>query len=283
MPKFNWVLSSLLVTAMMFSGLPTGSTQTTRVQTNPSSSPLDKENQVETGSGERGNDKKVSSNLQNSSPIPYSLLPTPRHTARSWENILSNKDEDNEPPVKPATGGGTSRGGFICAIAPRAIGTITEVWSDRPLFVWQGVVGQLEVRKPATKETLWRQAVSATSRRVIYGGEPLQPGQTYHWVIFDQANRSIAEFPFQVMESEKRDRIKTRLQILDVELKQKGATAEEIALRRAQYFAQWQLWSDALREVFSVENPSAPLAEIAQSIPTSRCTRASEVNSFPSR
>lgn len=231
MSKFNWVLGSLLVTAMMFSGLPTGSTQTTR----------------------------------------------------SWENILSNKDEDNEPPVPPASGGGTSRGGPLCAIAPRSIGTITEVWSDRPLFVWQGVVGQLEVRKPATKETLWRQTVSATTRRVSYGGEPLQPGQTYHWVIFDQANRSIAEIPFQVMESEKRDRIKTRLQILDVELKQKGATAEEIALRRAQYFAQSQLWSDVWREVFSVENPSAALAEIAQSMPTPKCTSASEVNSFPSR
>jgi hypothetical protein len=109
------------------------------------------------------------------------------------------------------------------------------------LFVWQGVVGQIEVRKPATKETLWRQTVSAATRRVIYGGERLQPGQTYHWVIFDQANRSMPEFPFQVMESEKRDRIKTRLQILDVELKEKRATAEEIALRRAQYFAQWQL------------------------------------------
>jgi len=229
MSKFNWVLSSLLVTAMMFSGLPTGSTQTTR----------------------------------------------------SWENIFS-KDEDNEPPVPPASGGGTSRGGFICAIAPRSIGTITEVWSDRPLFVWQGVVGQIEVRKPATKETLWRQTVSAATSRVIYGGEPLQPGQTYHWVIFDQANRSIAEFPFQVMESEKRDRIKTRLQILDVELKEKGATAEEIALRRAQYFAQWQLWSDVLREVFSVENPSVALAEIAQTIPKPMCTSASEVDSFPS-
>jgi hypothetical protein len=167
MPKFNWVLSSLLVTAMMFSGLPTGSTQTTK----------------------------------------------------SWENIFS-KDEDNEPPVPPASGGGTSRGGFICASAPRSIGTITEVWSDRPLFVWQGVVGQIEVRKPATKETLWRQTVSAATSRVSYGGEPLQPGQTYHWVIFDQGNRSIVEIPFQVMESQKRDRIKTRLQILDVELKE---------------------------------------------------------------
>ncbi|MBD0308044.1 MAG: hypothetical protein ICV80_07865, partial [Microcoleus sp. T1-bin1] len=171
--------------------------------------------------------------------------------------------------------------GPLCAIAPRSIGTITEVWSDRPLFVWQGVVGQLEVRKPGTKEALWRQTVSATTRRVIYGGEPLQPGQTYHWVIFDQANRAIAEIPFQVMESQKRDRIKSRLQILDVELKEKGATAEEIALRRAQYFAQSQLWSDALREVFSIENPSAALAEIAQTIPKPMCTSASELTSSP--
>jgi hypothetical protein len=85
MPKFNWVLSSLLVTSMIFSGLPTGSTQTTGVQTNPSSSPLDKENQVETGSGETGNDKKFQATYKTLppfptpySPLPDILLSTPR-------------------------------------------------------------------------------------------------------------------------------------------------------------------------------------------------------------
>jgi len=74
---------------------PTGNSQ------NPSSL-SEKENQVETGrgewgvgSGETGNDNKVSSNLQNSSPIPYSLLPTPRQTAM-WVDEYIHGYKDSE-------------------------------------------------------------------------------------------------------------------------------------------------------------------------------------------
>jgi hypothetical protein len=84
------------------------------------------------------------------------------------------------------------------------------------------------------------------------------------------------------MDAEKRDRIKTQLQILERELKAEGATAEERAMKRAEYFARQQLWSDVLQEAYSLENPSTALAKIVQTIPTQLCTRASQQNSFPS-
>jgi hypothetical protein len=68
---------------------------------------------------------------------------------------------------------------------------------------------------------------------------------------------------------------------LEGELKAKGASTDEIALNRAKYFAQQQLWSDAWREVSSIENPSAALNEFVQTIPPADCTKESKQNSSP--
>jgi Skp family chaperone for outer membrane proteins len=59
------------------------------------------------------------------------------------------------------------------------------------------------------------------------------------------------------MDAREREQVNTQLQSLERELKAKGATVQESAARRAQYFAQRQLWSDAWREAFSVDNPVA--------------------------
>jgi hypothetical protein len=46
---------------------------------------------------------------------------------------------------------------------------------------------------------------------------------------------------------------------------------EEIALQRANYFAQRDLWSDALQEIYSVQNPSPTLTRNAQEILSYLC------------
>jgi hypothetical protein len=61
------------------------------------------------------------------------------------------------------------------------------------------------------------------------------------------------------MEPEKRDRISVELTQLEERLK--GASAETIALEKANYFAKEGLWSDALQELYSVPKPSAELRD----------------------
>jgi hypothetical protein len=232
MRKFNWVLSTLLVSAAIASGLPTQSMQSAVAQINP-----------------------------------------PQSWAAIFENVFNqqNPPQDNNPSAG-TSGEATSRGG-VCALTPSPIGTNAEIWSDRPLFVWRGrTVRPIEVRLPGSKEVLWRQEAPVGDRRVMYGGEkPLQPGQTYNWVVFEPSNKEHS-FTFKVMDAQKRDRIKADLTRLEEELKNRGATPEEIAFQRANYFAQRQLWSDVLQEVYSVKNPSAALEEVVETIPNEICT-----------
>jgi hypothetical protein len=257
MPKFNRVLSTLLVTAIMFSGLFTAATQTTRAQTNPSRS------------WENVFKKFFDKNEDNQPPVP----PAPGGgTSRSWENIF----QDYDPPVPPNAGG--SRGG-LCVIAPQPISTNTEVWSDRPVFVWRGMLSRIEIRPTGSNQVLWHQTGIEGLSSVLYAGEALQPGQTYDWLLFDQFatkdSSPIRQVTFRVMDAKQRDRIKMQLQNLEAELKAKGASAEDIAMERARYFTQQKLWSDVLHEAYSVKNPSAALAKLIQDLPTQLCSKAS--------
>ncbi len=251
MPKFNRMLPTFLVTAIMISGLTTGSTQTTRAQTNPSSSW----------------DNIFKDFFEQKGDNPPPVL-TGAGGSRAW-------DEDNPPPTPPSSGG--SRGPLLCAIAPQPITTNTEVWSDRPLLVWRGKLSRIEIRPTGSNKVLWRQTGIQGQNSALYAGEALQPGQTYDWLLFDQfaeANSSpIQRVTFRVMDTKERDRIKMQLQKLEEELKAKGASAEETAIRRAQFFAQKNLWSDVLQEAYSVQNPSAALAGIIQDLPTKLCSR----------
>lgn len=172
----------------------------------------------------------------------------------------------NNPPLDETPGG--KRGDF-CAIAPLFN---HQIWSDRPLLVWQGNVGRIGIRAHNSEDMLWSQTVTSVNSPVMYRGEPLKSGQTYDWVFYDKQDNRLFWVPFKIMEAQERDRIRVRLTILGQQLKETGSTPEEIANARANYFAQKQLWSDVLQEVYSVENPSAQLQEILQAIPTQLCS-----------
>ncbi len=161
---------------------------------------------------------------------------------------------------------------YLCEIAPGLLGEINVIYSDRPLFLWQGTVPSLEIylytpfSLEKEQEVLWSQNVRNESQKVLYTGEVLQPGQIYDWEIVVDAQSNRRRISFQVMSAEKRDRISGELEQLETELTISGATAEEITLARANYFAQHDLWSDALQEIFSLENYSTALSGNAQEI-----------------
>jgi hypothetical protein len=148
------------------------------------------------------------------------------------------------------------------------------------MFVWRGPIGKIEVRQQGSNDVLWRETIPQGVGRIQYAGESLQPGETYNWVLFDLQNNAIRSMAFKVMDAREREQVSTQLQSLERELKAKGATVEESAARRAQYFAQRQLWSDAWREAFSVDNPVAIIGTITQTTPTPFCTRSPKPNSI---
>jgi hypothetical protein len=213
---------------------------------------------------------------------------------RPWQSIFgglfNNKKEDNSPTAGPV-GTGAPRGG-VCALTPGTIGTNKEIWSDRPMFVAkrQGMapIQKIEVISPNNQQVLWNQDAppGALVFTTLYGGEtPLQPNQTYNWVI-TYGNPGVSKqnsFSFKVMDEQKRDRITAELAKLEAELKTKGATTEEVALQRSQYFAQQELWSDALQEVYSVDNPSPALQERIQAITGDICFNLFRQNAAQSR
>ncbi|MFB8788052.1 MAG: hypothetical protein U7123_04225 [Potamolinea sp.] len=198
----------------------------------------------------------------------------PQQKLSKWEISQNNPPADQKP--------GGPRPITTCSIAPQSTNSDqAEVWSDRPLFVWRGPVGKIEVRKSGSKDALWSKTITEQNRYIMYDGKALQPGQTYSLVIFDLRDKPITENAFQVMNTEKRSQLDKQLQVLESELKAKKASPEEIALSRADLFAKRNLWSDVWREIALVKNPSATVATYVRNIPIPSCNSASAQNSSP--
>lgn len=184
----------------------------------------------------------------------------------SWTNF-SLALFSKKPPIQPRKG--VSRDPvFICMISPDAPTEGRIVWSDRPIFIWKGAVQKIAVRISGSEKDLWSKTVAGT-QRINYTGKALQPGQTYDWLVFEDKS-SYKSVHFQVMDAQ-RDRITTDLNTLENQRKAKKDDPEAIALAKASYFVQNQLWADALQQVYSVEKPSAQLAQIRQDIPDKLC------------
>ena len=184
----------------------------------------------------------------------------------SWTNF-SLALFSKKPPIQPRKG--VSRNPkFICMISPDAPTEGRIVWSDRPIFIWKGAVQKIAVRISGSEKDLWSRTVAGT-QRINYTGEALQPGQTYDWLVFEDES-SYKSVHFQVMDVQ-RDRITTDLNTLENQRKAKKDDYEAIALAKASYFVQNQLWADALQQVYSVEKPSAQLAQIRHDIPDKLC------------
>ena len=77
--------------------------------------------------------------------------------------------------------------------------------------------------------------------------------------------------PFQIMDATERAPITAELSALNKKLKAEGATEEEIALERANYFFRRKLLGDVLQELYSVKNPSVKLQSIADKVTNGIC------------
>lgn len=176
-----------------------------------------------------------------------------------YEDILNQLREQNRIGV---------RGGNLCAIAPpaRLMGINSAIWHDRPLFIWQGAAVRIELLKSSSEEVLWSKNLTPNDTTAVYDGEPLQAGQRYEWRLY-LSDRDPEAILFRILPKEERDRITAELN----QLQTQGATPEEIALQRANYFAKNRLWSDALQEIYSVPNPSDQLKKLGEEITAYLC------------
>lgn len=256
--KFNWVLSTLLVTTLV-SSLLTDSNQTTRAQTHLF---------------DAGENTAQAQTKDNPPPTNPSSPEQPRRgTSRSsnpWTRILQALAQDNQPTEENNKGG--SRGS--CLLSPIALGNNQEIWNNRPLFVWTGRANRVELYQVGSDQVLWSHNIKRNQTKVLYDQEALKPGQTYEWRLIGFSQPVTTQF--RVMDSQKRDRITQELQRLDEQLNAQQSTPEEMARRRAQYFTEQRLWLDVLQETYSVENPSQALkdalAQMNQVAPLQMCT-----------
>jgi hypothetical protein len=203
-----------------------------------------------------------------------SAIPIEARPQISWNDIIKRLLGDRKPKDRRSGGYGGSRPiGGECLISPSQNQTI---WSDRPLLVWKGGNRTVGVALDGEEPLLFRQTVAfgdSGLRRVNYTGTTLQSGKTYKWLFFadEASNELIFWVKFQMMDKSSRDSITVDLQALESKLKSQGASQELLALQRANYFSQRQLWTDVLQEVYSVENPSAELEQVAQEILAQFC------------
>ncbi|MCU0533503.1 MAG: DUF928 domain-containing protein [Hydrococcus sp. Prado102] len=206
-------------------------------------------------------------------PTPQTRRKEPKSIWETIWNLLTAREQRNM----------ASRGN-LCPITG-LLEKQNVIWSDRPLFLWQGT-GIIEIKvyapfDPNTDEKLlWSQKVKTEDKTnpfngIPYNGEQLQSGKSYDWelIYLDEKGRqeTTNKLTFQVMKSPERDRISAELNTLQTQLQAEGATTEEIALQRANYFAERDLWSDALQEIYSVPNPSPDLINNYNNLLTSVC------------
>ncbi len=191
-------------------------------------------------------------------------------TQPSWQGVI-NRMFGNKEPRAPGPGRrGGSRPADLCWMTPHET-----LWNSRPQLIWSGSFRAVGVRPMGTETTLWRSVAPAGNmlHRLEYGGTPLQAGKPYEWVFFfDQnSNSPILRVPFQIVDANQQMTIKTDLATLTHQSQKQKINAEALALQRANYFAQRQLWSDVLQEVYSVRTPSKQLQQVTRDIEAKVC------------
>ena len=216
-------------------------------------------------------------------------IPTAKKQPQSFMSWVSQAIFRKEPPIRPRKGGSrpsVRNPDDVCMISPDEPKTTRIVWSDRPLFIWQGQVKKIVVLNKNTGKK-WTQPVTETENISTYTGDkPLQPGQTYEWRVFFEDSLSKKELSsgvnFQVMEAQQRDRITADLQNLEKQLKAENKDTEAIALAKAKYFAENKLWSDVLQQLYSIQTTSTDLDAFRKDISHKLCNPPTEVShNFP--
>jgi hypothetical protein len=137
-------------------------------------------------------------------------------------------------------------------------GEQTMVLTVRPTILWQGKVGAIGLRRAQEEKVFWVQPISSSPglQSLRYGGPALEPGQTYDWVFFDdaQAKNPLTWQTIAIAPKSTTTRILRDLN----KLPGKG---EAKTMVRVNYLVQEQMLSDAASEVLAVRSPSQELKQ----------------------
>ena len=145
-----------------------------------------------------------------SQPKNSTTSPTTSQPKKSiWQAIWELLKQQSEPSLASRR--------VICPITPGLLGATNTIWSDRPMFIWQGETPQFTIYlydsfdPEREQQLLWSQTFTPESslgkfHYLAYTGAALQPGQSYDWEIVMTSTRR-DRYTFQVMPSRERDRI----------------------------------------------------------------------------
>ncbi|MEB3359516.1 MAG: hypothetical protein VKK04_22515 [Synechococcales bacterium] len=180
--------------------------------------------------------------------------------------------------------GGTRGGESACTISPfsdpleTANGPVL-LWSDRPLILWQGnvervVVETFERQANGERQKLSDQPVPSGEQKLQYEGEPLQPGQLY--VLRLTVGGTTQEHLFETLPSDRQATIAAALAEGEAAQRSQGASEEQVALWRSQFFASEGLYYDGLQSLFAIDNPSPEIRAMQEEIVTDYCENSPE-------
>lgn len=180
------------------------------------------------------------------------------YIALSWSEIWHKLKR------KKVAGGSRSGMGNLCLVSPNGLVNLespdssannrVEIWHQNPLFVWRsGELNKIVLKNDS--DIYWEKEIEKSSTHLFYDGKPLQMGETYNLVVFAPFETEV--YRLQVLASDKHQQIKADL--IETRLEAKNATQEEIALAKATYFIERQMWSDVLWELYSIPEPTGEL------------------------
>lgn len=176
------------------------------------------------------------------------------------------------------------RGDAYCLVAPlfdQQNGQTTKVWSSQPTLVWQGTLEWIKFY-PAGNSSLAQEVAlpeqTGGSLHSVQLTQVLQPGQTYTFVFKEAKLKASPGFSLQVMTEAEQEQVGADLQTIAAQ----GGSAEDIAVRQADYFVDRGLWSDFWQTVLAVESPSQQFKSELQDTVDSVCPPAASPQPFPS-
>ncbi|KYC41771.1 hypothetical protein WA1_17225 [Scytonema hofmannii PCC 7110] len=157
--------------------------------------------------------------------------------------------------------------GDLCLISPNE-----KIYSTQPLFLWKGNLKKIEVSEVDGNKYAWKPNIEQKTSVTYTGKEALQPGNSYKWEGFLGDNPAIFA-NFQIMDEQERLVISNELKALEKQLQAKKADEKTVALEKAQFFAEKELWSDVLQQVYSVPKASSELLQIRKDLPEKLCNQ----------
>lgn len=179
---------------------------------------------------------------------------------------------------------GRTRSSTVCMITPNKNGN--QLWSDRPLFVWQNApVSQIRVQLERGGKVVWQKKLAETQSSAVYVGVPLQPGKTYEIVLLDHQGKAFNKdkdmLPkFTPLDVAKRTHITNQLNAIEHRLLAKQETIEDIMTAKVEYLLKGNYISDAVQIVYSAQDKAPELMEVTQQIAEMSCTGKSSPNAL---